>query len=272
MKWVKRIGLVMVLLILVAVIVVYFSLNSIIRSEVQTQATASLGVDTTLDSARLALFGGNLTLSDLEISSPPDFSSPKIFTLGDIGVSVHYGQLTGSPIHIEHIVIDKPVLVVEQANIKLNLNALMGQMPKSPQTSGGQPSQPMKLMIDELDLNNAQVTFMPGIPGVTNSVVVPIDSITLTNIGNANGNQNGAAIKDVVMQLVTALAAKAADQSKLPAAVKVLLGQDLSALSKLNGTDFDTQFKNLAGSLTQQAAPAIQNGLQKLLGGKNQGQ
>ena len=274
MKWIKRIALGIVLLILIAVVVVYFSLNSIIRSEVQSQATASLGVDTTLASARLALFGGSLSLSDLEISSPPGFSAPKIFTLGDIGVNVSYGQLMGSPIHIEHIVIDKPVLVVEQAHIKLNLNALMDQMPKSPQTSGGQPSQPMKLMIDELDLNNAQVTFMPGIPGVANSVVVPIDSIALKNIGNASGNQNGVAIKDVVMQTVTALAAKAADQSKLPPAVKMLLGQDLGALSKLNGADFQSQFQNFAGTLQQQAAPAGENGLEKLLGGnkKNQGQ
>jgi uncharacterized protein involved in outer membrane biogenesis len=272
MKWIKRIVALLVLLILIAVVVVYFSLNSILRSEIERQATASLGVDTTLASAHLSLFGGSLSLSDLEISSPPNFSSPKVFTLGDIGVNVQYGQLRGSPIHIDHIVIDKPVLVIEQSNLKLNLNALMDQMPKSPQTSSGQPTQPIKLMIDELDLNNAQVTFMPGFPGLTDSIQVPIDSITLNHIGNGSGNQNGAAIKDVVMQVTVALAATAADKSKLPPAVKAILSQDLGALSKLNGADFDTQFKSFAGGLLQQATPSLQNGLQKLLNGKNNNQ
>jgi uncharacterized protein involved in outer membrane biogenesis len=269
MKWIKRIILAGVLLILIAIVIVYFSLNSIVRSEVERQASASLGVTTTLGSARLSLLGGNVSLSDLQISSPPKFSSPQIFTLGGVGVAVQYGQLTGSPIHIQKILIDHPVLVVEQADVKLNLKALMDQMPQSPKTSGGQTTQPIKLVIDDLDLNNADVTFMPGIPGLANSVQISVPLMSLKNIGNANGNQNGAAIKDVVMQVVTALAAKAADASKLPPAVKVLLAQDLNGLSKQLGPDFDGQFQDLAGSLTKQLSPKLENSLEKLIGGKS---
>jgi uncharacterized protein involved in outer membrane biogenesis len=268
MKWIKRILLAGALLILVAVVVIYLSLNSIVRSEVERQASASLGVTTTVGSARLSLLGGNVSLNDLQISSPPKFSSPQIFTLGGVGVSVQYGQLTGSPIHIQKILIDNPVLVVEQANVTLNLKALMDQMPQSPKTSGGQTTEPIKLVIDDLDLNNAEVTFMPGIPGVANSVQISIPSLSLKNIGNSNGNQNGAAIKDVVMQVATALAAKAADASKLPPEVKLLLGQDLNGLSKQLGPEFDSQFQDYAGSLTKQLSPKLGNSLEKLLGGK----
>jgi uncharacterized protein involved in outer membrane biogenesis len=267
MKWIKRILLAGALLILIAVVVIYLSLNSIVRSEVQRQASASLGVTTTLGSARLSLFGGSVSLNDLQISSPPTFSSPQIFTLGGVGVTVQYGQLTGSPIHIQRILIDHPVLVVEQASAKLNLKALMDQMPQSPKTSSGQPTQPIKLVIDDLDLNNADVTFMPGIPGLANSMQISIPSLSLKNIGNANGNQSGAAIKDVVMQMGTALAAKAADASKLPPEVKLLLGQELNGLSKQLGPDFDGQFQDLAGSLTKQLSPKLENSLEKLLGG-----
>jgi len=268
MKWIKRILLAAVLLILIAIVLVYVSLNSIVRAEVERQASASLGVSTTLGSARLALLGGSVNLNDLQISSPPKFSSPQIFTLGGVGVTLQYGQLTGSPIHIQKILIDNPVLVVEQANVKLNLDALMQQMPQSPKSSSGQTTQPIKLVIDELDLNNADVTFMPGIPGLANSMQVSIPSLSLKNIGNANGNQNGAAIKDVVMQVATALAAKAADASKLPPDVKLLLGQDLNGLSKQLGPGFDGQFQDLAGSLTKQLSPKLENSLEKLLGGK----
>ena len=268
MKWIKRVLLAVVFLILIAAAIIFLSLNSIIRSEIEQQGSASLGVTTTLSSARLSLLGGSLVLSDLQISSPPAFSSPRIFTLGSAGVAVQYGQLARSPIHIQRIFIDHPVLAVEQANAKLNLKALFDQMPQTPKTSGGQTTSPIKLIIDDVDLNNAEVTFLPGIGGIAKSAQVNVPSLSLKNIGNANGDQNGAAIKDVVMQLTTALAAKATDASKLPPAVKLVLAQELNVLSKQLGSDFDSQFQALAPGLTEQLSPKLEKGLQKLLGGK----
>lgn len=225
----------------------------------------------------MSLLGGNIQLNDLAVGSPPKFSSANAFTLGGIGVSVHYGQLTDTPIHIEQITIDRPVLVVEQVGGTLNLKAMMDQMPTTPQTSGGQPAKPIKLIIDELDLNNAQVTFLPGIPGLANTIQVPIASMTLKNIGNADGNGNGAAIKDVVMQAATALASKAVDTANLPPEVKALLGGDLNGLSQQLGTEFNKQVQNLAGSLGKKIPGSVGNlingngngssEIQQLLGG-----
>jgi hypothetical protein len=267
-KWIRRIIFIGVLLIVAIVVVVYFSLNSIICSAVQRQATASLGVPVTLGSAHLSLLGGKVGLQNLTVSSPPKFSSPNIFTLGGINVAVRYGELTGSPIHIDQIVIDHPVLVVEQANVQLNLDALLHQMPQTPKSSSGQETQPMKLVINELDLNNAEVTFMPGIPGLTDSIQVPVASMTLKNIGNAGGNQNGVAIKDVVLQTATALAAKAVNDSKLNPQVKLVLSQELAALSPQLGSSFATQFQNFAGAALQQAQPKAENAINQLLNGK----
>jgi uncharacterized protein involved in outer membrane biogenesis len=267
MKWFRRILLLGVLLIAAVVGIVYVSLNSIICSAIQRQATASLGVQTTLASAHLSILGGKLDLQDLRVSSPPKFTARNMFTLGGISVAVHYGQLTAAPIHIQQIVIDQPVLVIEQANVQLNLDALVHQSPQAPQTSSGQETQPIKLVIDELDLNNAQVTFMPGIPGLADSIQVPIASMTLKDIGNADGNQTGAAIKDVILQTTTALAGKAVADSKLSPPVKLILSQELAAVSTQLGSGFDAQFKNLAGSATKDLAPKLQGTLDQLLNG-----
>lgn len=270
MKWIKRIAIVVVLLIIISLLVVYFSLNSIVRSVIERQATASLGVQTTLGSAQLAIFGGSVKLNQLDVSSPPKFSAPSLFTLDDVGVNVQYGQLTSTPIHITKIVIDHPTLVIEQADLKLNLQALMSQPSQTPQTSGGQPSQPIKLIIDELDLNSAQVTFRPGIPGLTDSVTVQIPSLTLKNIGNADGNGNGEAIKEVVVQTATALAAKGADAANLPPQAKALLAGGLGDLSKQFGDQFKQDLSNLAGNLLNGKGSSkgeIQQDLQNLLGG-----
>jgi len=267
MKWIKRIIFLGIVLILAAAGVVYVSINSLLRSAIERQATASLGVPTTLGSAHLAILAGTVGLSDLKVSSPPNFSSPDIFTLGDASVTVRYGQLTDMPIHVHQIVIDQPGLVVEQSNIQLNLESLLHQMPQTPKTSSGTETQPVKLVIDELDLNNAQVTFMPGIPGLTDTIPVSIPSISLKNVGNSNGDQSGATIKDVVMQAATAMAMKALDTSKLPEPVKVILSQELSGLSGQLGSGFTGQIQDLAGSLSKQVAPKLQNTVDQLLNG-----
>jgi hypothetical protein len=275
MKWVKRIVLMCVVLIVVALVAVYLSLNSIVRAVVQRQASASLGVPTTLGSARLSLTGGNVQLNDLVVTSPPKFSAPQLFSLGGIAVAVHYGQLTGEPIHVQQITIDHPVLVIEQSGGALNLKSLMDQMPQTPQTSGGEPTKPIKLVIDELDLNNADVSFMPGIPGLGSKMDVSVPSLSLKNIGNADGSQNGAAIKDVVMQVATALAAKGADGSKLPPEVKALLSGDLGGISQQLGSEFNKQISGITGSLDKQVQGQVgnlindngQGAVQQLLGG-----
>jgi uncharacterized protein involved in outer membrane biogenesis len=272
MKWIKRISLAVVVLVVVALIVVLLRLNSIVRGVVQEQATASLNVPTTLNSVALSLFGGSLSLSDLEIGSPNSFSSPHTMTLGGCGVTVHFGQLTGTPIHITHIALDGLVLYVEQSNLKLNLQALMEQMPQTPKSSSGQPSQPIKLIIDQLDVSNAEVNFLPGLPGMKTTVEVPIPTLTLTNIGNADGNGNGAAIKDVVMQVLTALAAKAGNSAQLPPELKSLLSDDLGGIAKQLGGAFDKQFQGVAGGLGN-VVNGMGNGLNGLFGGgKKNGQ
>ncbi len=271
MKWVKRIVLVCVVLIVVALAAVYLSLNSIVRAVVQRQASASLGVPTTLGSARLSLTGGNVQLNDLVVTSPPKFSAPQLFSLGGIAVAVHYGQLTGEPIHVQQITIDHPVLVIEQSGGALNLKSLMDQMPQTPQTSGGEPTKPIKLVIDELDLNNADVSFMPGIPGLGDKMDVSVPSLTLKNIGNADGSQNGAAIKDVVMQVATALAAKGADGSKLPPEVKALLSGDLGGISQQLGAEFNKQISGITGSLGKQVQGQVQGQVGNLINNNGQG-
>jgi uncharacterized protein involved in outer membrane biogenesis len=257
MKWIKRIILSVVALVVIAIIALYFSINAIIRSTVQKQATQSLNVTTTLASAALQPFGGTLQLNDLEIGSPTNFSAPHLFTVDGANAAVHYGQIFGNPVHISKIVITHPTLVVEQSNLKLNIKALMDQMPGTPVTPEGAPSpsnaQPMTLIIDELDVTDATVNFLPGLPGVANTLSVQVPSLSLQNIGNATGAQNGAAIKDVVTQLITALAQKAAATGKVPFDLNTAMSQGMEKLQELG---------QKAG-----VPPAIQNQVQQGLDG-----
>lgn len=262
MKWMKRIVLAVVLVVVIAIAVAYFSLNSVIRATVQRQGSASLGVPTTLDSAALSLLGGKLSLSGLNVGSPPNFSAPQMFSAGAASVQVHYRQLMGNPVRISKIVIDAPKLVVEQSNLKLNIQALMDQKTKaaeSPAAGAEKPAEPMKLIIDELDVNNAQVSFMPGLPGLTAAQTVPVPSLVLKNIGNADNAQNGAAVGDVVMQTVTALAGQAGQSGNLPAQLKDALSSGLQGVAQQLGQSFANQFQSVTSSLGQNLGQGLGN-------------
>lgn len=255
MKIFRRIIYAVILLIIIAGVIVYFSLDHIIKTVVENQATDSLNLPTTLDSARLALFGGELTLNDLQVASPQGYKADHMLGLGKAHVAVKYGQLRKDPIHIESISIDAPMLVIEQENNKLNFKAMMDQQPKkappaAPPSGGDRPKdQPIRVVIDSLDITNAQVVIKAGLPGLSKDITVPVPSLSLKNIGNGDGSNNGAAVKEVVMQVVTALANKATTSDALKGMAADFLKNNVGDIAgKLSG-QFQQQIGNITSKL-----------------------
>jgi uncharacterized protein involved in outer membrane biogenesis len=269
MKRLKWIGLGVAGLVVVGLIVVWLNLNGIVRRTVETQASSSLDLQTTLGGARVSIFGGNVTLSDLAIASPPDFKAPHMLSLGSAGVQVGLGELRRQPVHIQRISIDKPTIVIEANGPKLNFQVLLDRPSTSP-PGGSSPtaSEPIKLIIDELDVTGAQVALRPGvsIPGLKEEYAVSIPTLSLQNIGNGHGAQNGAAIKDVVTELLAAAASKAGESDQLPSELRNLL--------KLNADDVIKQVqsqvtekvtKELEKNFGKDTGDAIKQGMDDLL-------
>ncbi len=296
MKLIRRAILLVILLVIVVVAIGYFNLNRIVRTTVESQATDQLKLQTTLGGADLSLFGGEVKLSDLKIASPQGFSAPQMFTLGGTAVKVNYSQLRQEPIHITSITITKPLLVIEQANGKLNFKVAMDQIPSGPPApapSTEKKSEPLKLIIDDLTLDSATVVMRPGdlskIPGASllgnalpQEITIPIPTVNLKNIGSGDGNKNGAAIKDVVMQVITAMADSASKSGALPDQLKGLMNLNLNDMKAQLGAQFQKQLGALTsklpgdvgklvgnpGDLTKDPGKALQQGVGNLIGKK----
>lgn len=269
MKIVKWIVLITLIVLIVIGVTVYFNLNRIIRSTVETQASASLNVPTTLAGVKLSLLGGKLGLNDLKIGSPQGFSAPQMLSLDDASVQVNYGQLRNDPVRINSINLKGPKLVIEQAGGKFNIQALMQQDSKAPPPEEGES---LKLIIDQLNVSDAQVVFLPGLPGLAANVTVPIPDINLKNVGTGDGNQNGAEVKRVVMEVVTAMANSASDSDKLPEELRTLLKLDVNQIAQQIGGEFNKQIGKVGAEVgkevqkvQQEAGKAIGKGLGDLL-------
>jgi hypothetical protein len=277
-KWIRRIILAVVLLVILAGVIIYLNLDRVIRNTVQSQATSSTNLQTTLNSASLSLFGGKLNLSGLQIASPPGFQAPQMLDIGSTNLAVSYGQLRNDPVHVAAITIDKPKLVIEQKNGELNFKKAMDDMPKSPDTAPAN-SKPLKVIIDDLKLDNPQVV-VKGF-GATD-IPLSLPSIELKNIGTGNGSQNGAAMKDVLGQVMTAIAAAASDSSALSAEFKQVLNANVgAALTNLGAEAQKRVAAAIPGQLGQSLSKLVSDpqalakdpnkAIQSLLGGNKAG-
>ncbi|HEX8523600.1 MAG TPA: AsmA family protein [Tepidisphaeraceae bacterium] len=262
MKIIKWVVLGLVLLVVAVVVIVYLNLNRIVKRTVETQGTQQLNVATTLDGAALSLFGGSLKLDDLEIASPPGFSAPKILSLDDAKVRVSYGQLKQDPVHVQLVDLKGPKLVIEQSGGKFNFNALMDNSAKTEDKPAGDPNRPMHVIIDQLNITDAMVVIRPGIPGLAQEINVPLPAVSMQKVGTGEGNQNGAALKDVVMDVITTMAAKAADSDKIPPELKALLSGNLREMA---GKLVNEQVKKLTAEVQSKLPPEAGKALEGVL-------
>jgi len=275
MRIVKWIVLAIVLIVVIAVAVVLMKLDEIVRRTVQTQASASLNVPTTLKSASVSLFGQSVKLNNFDIEAPAGFKTTQMMSLGSIGVDVKVSELRDKPIKISTIDITNPQMVIEMSGTQFNIKKFIDGLPPS-------QAEPMKLVIGTLNVNGAQVTLKPDVaalsalPGLGKNLaslkeayVINIPPLQLENIGTADGNQNGAAIKEVVSLLITQLAAKAAQSDQLPPELRQVLSlnvNDIMGSLKANiGAQVQGQLDKIGGDLTKNLPPDTAKSVQDLI-------
>ncbi|MGH7178075.1 MAG: AsmA family protein [Tepidisphaeraceae bacterium] len=266
MKKLKWVILALLIAVIVAGTAVVMSLDGIVRRTIETQATDSLDLKTTLASASVSLLGGQLRLGELNIASPQGYKAPEMLSLEGTGIKVSLGELRAAPVRVSSITLDKPRLVIEANGTKLNFQALTEKPSKTPSTG-----ETLKLIINELNVNAAQVALRPGlsgIPGLKDEYAITLPSVSLKDIGNADGNQNGAALREVVMQVITALAAKAAESDQLPPELKNLLSLNVDAVAKQLGAEFNKQINQQVGNVSKDLGKSVEGGLKDLLGDK----
>jgi len=276
MKTFRRGILVLVIAVVVVAGIGYFTLDRILKSTVEKNGTASLRLKTTLSTARLGLFGGKLNLNGLRIASPQGFSAPDMLEMRDVDLAVDYSQLRKDPIHVRSLTLDQPKFLIEQSGGALNFKKAADRMPPGDSSS----KEPIKLVIDDLKIQDAEVVIRPGLPGMREEIVTKVPSLALRNLGSGRGSQNGAAIKDVAMVVMAALAAGAAKSDSVPPEVRALLQLNAGLVAGKLGAEVQKQIaaaipgeigkkiSNIAadpGALTKDPGKAIGD----VLGGKS---
>ena len=105
-KAAKIVGVLFALLV-VLLVVIYFSLGGIIKTGVETVGPELTQGDVKLEGASLSIFGTG-GLQGLEIGNPKngDFASPFAFKMGGIDIDVDIASISSDKIIINEVIID----------------------------------------------------------------------------------------------------------------------------------------------------------------------
>ena len=230
---------VLVLVITVAVLIGLFA-ESALKVGIETGATKTLNVGTTLQGVDLSIMQGKLGLRELVIDNPPGYQNKTLLELNDGRVQVDIKSLLSDTVNIKDITLDGITLTIEQRGVSSNnLQDVMkgissGEEPKETPTSKTE-KQGKKLHIDNLSITNIKVKakLLP-IPGKADTLELPLTPIKMTNIGSGEDVDTAALAKKIFLAIVDKIAKEGA--GILPSDITGPLKDQLKNITDISGT------------------------------------
>lgn len=152
----KKILIGFVALIIIALIVLYFTFDSIVSGAVKyainTYGPQATQTDVSVEGVSISPFSGNGTITDLKVGNPSDFQPPAdAFTLGEISLDIDPGSLRTDTIVVNEIKIVDAEFNYNQGLGGSNLQTILDNVKKFSGASEKpvQPAEPAEPAAEE---------------------------------------------------------------------------------------------------------------------------
>ena len=182
-------------LVIVAGVGLYFSINWITKNGVETFGPRMTRTEVRLESSNISLFSGKGSLKGLFIGNPKGFKTESAFQVKEIRVAMDVSSILTDRLIIEEIVVNAPEINYERgsksSNIKTifgNVRALAGKSKRQATKAGkagakeSQREDEKKVQINNFVVKNGKVSMSATLPKEKN-VIVSLGEIHLKNIG-----------------------------------------------------------------------------------------
>ena len=283
MKRLWRILLVVLALIIIAVVILMISIDAIAKFGVERGGSYALGVDTTLDSLKLGLLSGELTMNGLRVANPAGFSGQQFMKSGRFELSVRPASLLSDTIQVNKFELDGLEIDIEQrtsgsnvGTILDNLKRLGGEKKKGQENTKEQPSEGKKVMVDKVLVKNVQARFhlLPEVSPLPITVKVP--EIELTNVSSEDAG--GVVVAQLVARILPAILKSVLDAGEgvVPADFLKTVNTQLTQTVKAIGGQAEKLLNQAAGQLKgvgeklKEGGTSAAGALKEILGGKKE--
>jgi len=210
-----------VVLLVIAVVVVFFSLNSIVKKGVETVGPEITKVTVTLGAADISPLSGSGKLTKLFVGNPDGYKTPSAMEFGSIKVGVKIGSVLSDTIVVNEINIQGPEITLEGTLSGNNLSKILDNLNSSspPDDSKSKTAAPAdkkagkKIVIKDFVLENGKInlsvsSFMGG-----KSMTIPLPTLHLQNIGEQGNGVTAAQAMQQIMKPLLASVVKSAEEA-----------------------------------------------------------
>ena len=211
MKTLLKVGAVLVVLFIIAVVVVTANLGTMIKAGVETVGPEITGTSVKLDGVDLSLLSGEGRLTGLVVGNPQGFQAASALKLADAKISVDLQSALSDKLIIKEILIDGPEITYEggpsgnnftkiQENVAAFTKKAGAQGGAEPKAEKKEPGG-KKVQINDFILKNAKVNASTSLlKGQT--FTIPLPDIHLKDIGKES---KGATVGEASAQVFTAI-------------------------------------------------------------------
>ena len=284
--------------VLVALVVLFFTVDQIAEYAIDHAGTSALGVDTHIDGVNIGLISGQTTLKNLTVANPPGYNGSTFLELKDGELDASLANLMGSRVDVDLIRLSGIRLDIEQNSKGFNYAAILanarGEESADPasspptdkadkkKTAVNTPDEKGKTYhINKILITDVLITANLLSPlGKVTSAKIPIKKIEMNDVGS----EKGVLLSKLTVLVVEALleAAASAGIKDLPGSVLESLGEQIGSSSgvSLGGLGIDTgsglksignkiteSINSITGSGDSSLGKEIGNALGEVLGG-----
>lgn len=217
MKKVLIIIFALVVVVGVAGVYLYLSLDNIIKTAIESIGSDLTGTTVSLDDVEISPTSGNGALRGFRVTNPKGFSDDDAFRFNEVSVTVDVSTIQSDPVVIKEMVIDGPRVIYEFGGGTSNLDTLKKNVETNTGGAGGgkssSESEGPKIVIENLYLRNGSVGI--SAPVLDQKMEVPLPTVHLTDIGKSSNGATPGEVAEKIMSSLLASAQKAATNANL---------------------------------------------------------
>ena len=239
------IAAVLIIAIVLAVYFLFSSLDSLVKTAVETYGSKATNTRVTLREVKISPTTGQGALRGLVVGNPSGFHTPNALSLGEIAITLDIESVTREAVLIRDVIIDAPEVTYELSDKGSNIDALKRNVQSNLKTSGGNSSAPSpKVIVENLYVRNGTVNVSASIlQGKSLSASLP--NIHLRDIGKDTG---GARPEEMIEQVFGSISTGAS---------KAVAGLNVEGLAGKVGD----KVKAVTDSVKQAGKPGIADAL-----------
>lgn len=207
----------LIVVIGVAGLYLYASLDNIIRAAVEQIGSELTQTKVSLDDVELSPTSGEGALRGFRVTNPAGFSDDDAFRFSAVSIKVDITTIQSDPVVINELVIDGPRIIYEfgggSSNLDTIKNNVQSQSGGSGSSESASASNSPKIVIENLYLRNGSVGVVA--PVLDKKLEVPLPTVHLTDIGKEGNGATPAEVAQKILDSVLANAQKAVANANL---------------------------------------------------------